>query len=159
MFPPGPPSSDGDGPQGPRGPVGVRRGRRRPGALAPTLAIIGAVVFLLVLFAELWTEVLWFRQLDFVQVLRTRLLTQASLFLVAALIMAVSVWVSLSVAFRARPVYAPSTPGQEALDRYREQLEPLRRLVGLALPVIVPVIRPITRPSRRPACPRRTPPC
>ena len=115
----------------------MRRGRRRPGALAPTLAIIGAVVFLLVLFAELWTEVLWFRDLDFVQVLRTRLLTQASLFVVAALVMAVSVWVSLTVAFRARPVYAPSTPGQEALDRYREQLEPLRRLVGLAVPVVL----------------------
>jgi uncharacterized membrane protein (UPF0182 family) len=115
----------------------VRRGRRRPGALAPTLAILGAVVFLLVLFAELWTEVLWFREVGFVDVLRTRLLTQAGLFAAAALIMSLAVWASLTLAFRARPVYAPSTPGQEALDRYREQLEPLRRLVGLAVPLVL----------------------
>ncbi len=115
----------------------MRRGRRRPGALAPTLAILGALVFLLVLFAELWTEVLWFSQLGFVDVLRTRLATQAALFVVAGAIMAVSVWASLTIAFRSRPVYAPSTPGQEALDRYREQLEPLRRLVGIAVPVVL----------------------
>jgi len=94
-------------------------------------------VFLLVLFAELWTEVLWFRELGFVEVLRTRLVTQAALFVVAALIMGLAVWTSLTLAFRNRPVYAPSTPGQEALDRYREQLEPLRRLVGIAVPVVL----------------------
>ncbi|MFC3690434.1 UPF0182 family protein [Aquipuribacter hungaricus] len=140
-FPPGPPPSDSDGPRGPRGPVGPvvgpRRGRRRPGALAPTLAVLGAIVFLLVLFAELWTEVLWFQELGFVEVLRTRLLTQAALFVAGAALMGVAVWASLTLAFRARPVYAPSTPGQEALDRYREQLEPLRRLVGIAVPVVL----------------------
>ncbi|WP_380166236.1 UPF0182 family protein [Jannaschia sp. R86511] len=136
-FPPGPPSSDAQGPGGPRGPVGPRRPGRRPGALAPTLAILGALVFLLVLFAELWTEVLWFQELGFVEVLRTRIVTQAILFVVAAVLMATAVWASLTVAFRSRPVYAPSTPGQEALDRYREQLEPLRRLVGIAVPVVL----------------------
>lgn len=136
-FPPGPPSSDAQGPGGPRGPQGPRRPGRRPGALAPTLAILGALVFLLVLFAELWTEVLWFRELGFVEVLRTRIVTQAILFVSAAVIMGVAVWASLTIAFRARPVYAPSTPGQEALDRYREQLEPLRRLVGIAVPVVL----------------------
>jgi uncharacterized protein len=136
-FPPGPPS-DAQGPRGPRGPVPPRgSGRRRPGALAPTLAILGGLVFLLVLFAELWTEVLWFQQLGFVEVLRTRLLTQTVLFVVAAVVMGVAVWASLTLAFRARPIYAPSTPGQEALDRYREQLEPLRRLVGIAVPVVL----------------------
>jgi uncharacterized membrane protein (UPF0182 family) len=94
-------------------------------------------VFLLVLFAELWTEVLWYREAGFVEVLRTRLLTQVVLFVVAALVMGLSVWASLTIAFRGRPVYAPSTPGQEALDRYREQLEPLRRLVGIAVPFVL----------------------
>lgn len=99
--------------------------------------MLGGLIFLLVLFAELWTEVLWFTELGFVEVLRTRLVTQALLFVTAAVIMGVAVWASLTVAFRGRPVYAPSTPGQEALDRYREQLEPLRRLVGIAVPVVL----------------------
>ena len=89
------------------------------------------------LFAEVWTDVLWFRELQFIEVLRTRLITQILLFIVAALIMAVAVWGSLTIAFRSRPVYAPTTPGQEALDRYREQLEPLRRIVGIAVPALL----------------------
>ena len=95
------------------------------------------LVFALVLLAEVWTDVLWFRELGFVEVLRTRLVTQILLFVVAFLIMAVAVWGSLTIAFRARPVYAPTTPGQEALDRYREQLEPLRRIVGIAVPALL----------------------
>ncbi|WP_336923800.1 UPF0182 family membrane protein [Aquipuribacter sp. SD81] len=138
-FPPGPPSDGPEGPTGPRAPRGPQgpRPRRRRGALAPTIAVLGVLVFLLVLFAELWTEVLWFRQLGFLDVLRTRLVTQSLLFLAAAVLMGVAVWASLTVAFRGRPIYAPSTPGQEALDRYREQLEPLRRLVGIAVPLVL----------------------
>lgn len=136
-FPPGPGRPGPSGPDGPRqGPPTIGR-RRRPGALAPTLAILGALVFALVLFAEVWTDVLWFGELGFLEVLRTRLLTQIALFAVAAVIMAVAVWGSLTIAFRSRPVYAPTTPGQEALDRYREQLEPLRRLVGIAVPALL----------------------
>ena len=50
------------------------------------------------------------------------------------------------LAYRTRPVYAPVSPEQASLDRYREQIEPLRRLVTHR------------RPGRRSACspaPRR----
>jgi hypothetical protein len=96
--------------------------------------IVGVLVVAFVAFADLFTDFLWYQQLGFAEVLRTRLLTQAVLFLLGGAIMAVSVWVSLSVAYRTRPIYAPTTPEQASLDRYRETLEPLRRLVAVAVP-------------------------
>lgn len=110
------------------------RTRRRRGPLLPTLVVIGVLVVAFVAFADVYTEYLWYDQLDFAQVLTTRLAAQVLLFVAGAAVMAVSVWVSMSVAYRARPVYAPSTPEQASLDRYRETLEPLRRLVAVAVP-------------------------
>ncbi|MFP5333865.1 MAG: UPF0182 family protein [Actinomycetes bacterium] len=107
---------------------------RRRGVLVPTLVVLGALVVGLALFAEIWTEVLWFNQLGFGGVYRTRLLTQVALFLLGAGAMAGAVGASLSFAYRSRPVYAPVSPEQQSLDRYRESLEPLRRIVILALP-------------------------
>lgn len=107
---------------------------RRRGVLVPTLVVLGVLVVGLALFAEIWTEVLWFNQVGFGSVYRTRLLTQVLLFLLGAGLMAGAVAASLSYAYRSRPVYAPVSPEQQSLDRYRESLEPLRRVVLVALP-------------------------
>ena len=56
------------------------------------------------------------------------------LFVLGAVLMAGAVASSLLVGYRSRPVYAPVDDEQVSLDRYRESLEPLRRLVLLALP-------------------------
>ncbi len=108
--------------------------RRRRGALAPTLAILGVLIVLVLVLASVWTDVLWYRQLGFLQVYRTEMLTKAALFVVGGLLMAGGVLASLVVAYRARPIYAPVSPEQAALDRYRDGIEPLRRLVVIAVP-------------------------
>ena len=100
----------------------------------PTLVVLGVFVVLLALLAEVWTEVLWFRQLGFEVVFRTRIVAQVLLFGLGAVLMAGAVAVSLNLAYRSRPVYAPVSPEQQSLDRYRESLEPLRRLVMVVLP-------------------------
>ena len=108
--------------------------RRRRGALAPTLAVLGVLVVAAFLLASVWTDVLWYQQLGYVGVYRTELFTKVALFVVGALIMGAAVLVSLMVAYRSRPIYAPVSSEQASLDRYRETLEPLRRLVGIAVP-------------------------
>jgi uncharacterized membrane protein (UPF0182 family) len=108
--------------------------RRRRGALAPTLAILGVLVVLAVLMSTVWTDVLWYSQLGYTSVYRTEILTRAALFVVGGLIMGAAVASSLVIAYRARPVYAPVATEQASLDRYRQTLEPLRKLVGLAVP-------------------------
>ncbi|QGQ18798.1 UPF0182 family protein [Cellulomonas sp. JZ18] len=110
---------------------------RRRGPLVPTLITLAALVVLVLVLAQVWTEVLWFSQLGFTEVIRTEWLTRAVLFVLGFLVMAAAVGFSLSYAYRSRPVYAPSTPEQASLDQYREAIEPLRRLVLVVGPVVL----------------------
>ena len=109
--------------------------RRRPGALAPTLIIIGVLIVVVLVFAQIWTEALWYDQLGFSNVYRTELTTKAALFLFGLILMSAAVASSLAVGYRGRPIYAPVSTEQGGLDRYRDGIEPLRRLVVIAVPL------------------------
>jgi len=113
------------------------RPRRRRGALAPTIVVLVILGLLLMITAQLWTEWLWYDAIGYLEVLRTEWVTRGLLFLAAFLVMGGAVYASLTVAYRTRPVYAPSTPEQASLDQYREMIEPLRRLVMIAAPAVL----------------------
>lgn len=113
-------------------PVVQRRGR---GALPPTLAILGVIVVLGLLLSSIWTNVLWYRSIGYTNVYSTQIVTQALLFVVGALVMAAAVLASLAVAYRSRPVYAPVSVEAGSLDRYRDSIEPLRRVVVIGVPL------------------------
>ena len=53
------------------------------------------------------------------------------------MVTAALVWSSLWLAHKHRPIYAPSNPEQANLDRYRAALEPVRRIVFIAVPVVI----------------------
>ncbi|WP_299035778.1 UPF0182 family protein [uncultured Pseudokineococcus sp.] len=110
---------------------------RRRGALLPAVAVVVALVGAVVVASQVVTEYGWFQQVGFADVYRTRLLTQGALFLAGAVVMAVAVLVSLRLAYGSRPVYAPVDAESANLDRYRESLEPLRRLLSVAVPVVL----------------------
>jgi uncharacterized membrane protein (UPF0182 family) len=111
-------------------------GRRR-GPLGPTILVVVVAGILLMIMAQVWTEVLWYQQVGFTQVLRTEWLTRGLLFVGGFVIMAAAVYAALSSGYRTRPVYAPSTPEQASLDQYREMVEPLRRLATLVAPLLL----------------------
>jgi uncharacterized membrane protein (UPF0182 family) len=96
--------------------------------------VLGVLVVLLLGLASIWTDVLWFAQLGYTEVFRTRLLTQVLLFLVGGLLTAGAVFASMVLAYRSRPIYAPIAVETASLDRYRESLEPLRKLVTIGVP-------------------------
>ncbi len=121
----------------PRRSAGPPRPRRRRGPLVPTLAILAALGVLLLFLAQIWTEVLWYDQLGYLQVLRTEWTTRALLFVLGFALMAGAVAVSLRVAYHSRPVYAPTTPEQASLDQYREAVEPLRKVVMVVGPALL----------------------
>ena len=77
-------------------------------------------------FASFWTERLWFSSVGYTEVFTTLLLTKLGLFLVFAGLMAATVALSMSMAYRFRPVFWPGMPGQpeDGMDRYRELLVP-----------------------------------
>lgn len=109
---------------------------RRRGALLPTLFIVAGVVIAFFVFARFWTEWLWFDQVGFTEVIRTEWLSRAGLFIVGGLVMGAAIWINLRLAYQHRPMYVPTTPQQQDLDRYREAFEPLRRVVFVAGPLV-----------------------
>lgn len=119
--------------RGPRRPA--RRGLFGGGRLGPTVLILVALVMLFTWLATLWTDFLWYDQLGYRNVLTTRLLTQAGLFVAAGGITALATWFSMHIAYRTRPIYAPVSAEQQNLDRYRAALEPVRRLVFVGVPI------------------------
>jgi len=103
----------------------------------PTIVVLAVLGVLLMIAAQVWTEVLWYQQVGYVDVLRTEWLTRIGLFVLGFTLMAGSTFAALSVAYRTRPVYAPSTPEQASLDQYREMIEPLRKLVTIGAPALL----------------------
>ncbi len=110
---------------------------RRRGALLPTALVVGGILLLISLASGVYTEFAWFKQVGFDSVYTTRLITQAVLFVVAGLVMAAAVAISMAIAYRSRPIYAPVSQEAQNLDRYRESLEPLRKVVIVALPALL----------------------
>ena len=110
---------------------------RRRGILLPTALVVGGVLLLISLASGIFTDFAWYRQLGFSSVYTKRLTTQAVLFVIGAVVMAAAVAASLTIAYRTRPIYAPVSQEAQNLDRYRESLEPLRKVVIIALPALL----------------------
>ena len=102
--------------------------RRRRGPLVPTLVVLGALAFLATGLAEVWTDILWYRSVNFSGVFTTTLLTRIGLGAAAFVLVAGLVWSSLYLAYRHRPSYVPRLGANESLEQYRDAIEPVRKL-------------------------------
>ena len=119
--------------------------RRSRAPLAITAAIIAGLVILFFIFAGLYTDVLWFDQLGFLNVLTTQWIAGTVLFLIGFVAMAVPVWVSIQLAYRLRPVYAKLN---SQLDRYQQVIEPLRRLAMYGIPALLGLFAGVAAATR-----------
>ncbi len=99
------------------------------------MLVLAGLVVAVVIASRVVTDVWWFSQLGFLPTFTTKLWVQLALFAVGALLLGAAVAASLTIGYRTRPVYAPISTEQAGLDRYRESLEPLRRLVVVVLSV------------------------
>lgn len=110
--------------------------RRRRGALLPTLIILVLAIIAFVFFANVYTEVLWFNQLGFGGIFWQQNISKAIIFVAAFLVMSIAVYFSIRIAYRARPVYAPDSQVQDNLNHYQAQLEPVRKVVMIGVPIV-----------------------
>jgi uncharacterized membrane protein (UPF0182 family) len=113
-------------------------GRLQPkrGALTPTLIVVALVVVGFIFFANVWTDVLWYQQLGFFEVFLTENLARIGIFTAGFALMFAGVFFAIRIAYHARPVYAPDSEIRDNLNRYQAQLEPVRRVVMIGLPVL-----------------------
>ena len=127
------PGGSGGAAAGRRAPAGARP--RRPRPLLLTIVVVAAVVIGFSLFASIWTDKLWYSMLGYGSVFSKLVWTRVLLFVVFGLVMALVVGVNLGLAYRLRPMFRPHSPEQANLERYREVITPLRRilLIGVSL--------------------------
>jgi uncharacterized membrane protein (UPF0182 family) len=115
---------------------------------SPLVITLGVLVVLLVvffLFAGIYADVLWYQQLGFLNVLLTQWSASGGFFVAGLLAMAVPVYLSIEIAYRRRPVYVRLN---SSLDRYREIIEPLRRVLTFGVPLVVGIFAGITTAAR-----------
>jgi uncharacterized membrane protein (UPF0182 family) len=130
----------------------------RPPVPVPTLSrraklVIGVVAVLLVLFTVIGTltnvyvDYLWFDETKYTEVFWTEVQTRALLFAVAGLATGGLVALAIHLAYRFRPTFRPMSLEQQNLERYRQSVEPRRKLVLTGVGVVLGLFAGFTAQS------------
>jgi len=106
--------------------------------LSIAFGILGVIVFVLVSAAGIYTDWLWFRQLNFEVVFFTQIVGQIVAFLIGFALMSVIIAVGLMSAWKSRPVYL-KMPEASPFQAYQQLIENLRRVIMIGLPILIGV--------------------
>jgi uncharacterized membrane protein (UPF0182 family) len=106
------------------------RGRKSPLTLTIGILVILGAVFTAA--SGFYADWLWFKSVNFTSTWSTVLGTKAILFVVTGLVTALLVMFNVLLAYKRRPLYVPMTIEADNLERYRSQIEPIRRGVFMA---------------------------
>ncbi|HET6151997.1 MAG TPA: UPF0182 family protein [Marmoricola sp.] len=120
----------------PAKPEHVRAESRRPRPLILTLITMAVLLIAFELFANIWTQKLWFASIDYSGVFTRLFVTKIVLFAVFGLLMALAVGGNLAIAFRLRPVFRANSAEQANLERYREVITPIRKILLIATSLV-----------------------
>jgi len=112
-------------------------GRRRVSPLTITFIVIFILSSILVSLSGFYADLLWYRSVGYVDVWQTSLFTKIYLFIGFGLITAAVISLNIYLAFKRRPIYVPVTVEAESLERYRAQLEPIRKLVMIGTFLVI----------------------
>ena len=106
---------------------------RKFGPLSWTVATLFVLGIILISLSGVYADLLWFKSVNFSKVWFTVLQTKALLFIGFGLITSLIITINVYLAYRTRPIYVPTSVEAENLDRYRSQIEPVRRYVLIAI--------------------------
>ena len=107
--------------------------KRRLGPLQITIAVVVVISLALVSMSGFYADWLWFKSVNFTSVWSTVLMTKVVLFVVAGLVTAALILLNVVIAYKKRPLYVPMTVEADNLERYRAQIEPIKRWVVIGL--------------------------
>ena len=102
-------------------------GPRRIGALPLTVIILTVIAVILVSLSGFYADFLWFRSVEYSSVWTPLLTTRIALFFIFGLLTSAIITTNIYIAYKKRPIYVPLTVEADNLERYRAQLEPIRR--------------------------------
>jgi uncharacterized membrane protein (UPF0182 family) len=111
--------------------------RRRIGALPLTVIILTVLAVVLVSLSGFYVDYLWFKSVEYSEVWTKLLTTRASLFVIFGLFTSLIIVSNILIAYKRRPVYVPTSLEADNLERYRAQIEPIKRaaIIGIALAI------------------------
>jgi uncharacterized protein len=130
----------------------------RPAARMPKLtrrsrilvAIALAVVVLLLVgprFIDGYVDWLWFGELGYRSVFTTVLVTRLVVFALVTLLVGAIVYAGAALAYRTRPVFAPTGGPNDPVARYRTVVMSRLRLIGVGIPAVIGVLAGIVAQS------------
>ena len=132
--------------QFPNNPFNTPRPPRPPrepgqrGGIGPFGYVIIALIVIIAILVSLtgfYTDLLWFRSVSFTSVWSKTLFTKIELFIAFGLITSAFVTTNIALAYRRRPIYVPISVEPDNLERYRGQIEPIKRYVLAAIAVVI----------------------
>jgi uncharacterized protein len=130
-----------------RPPIGMPKLSRRAKIL---LSIAGVVILVLLVGARLldtYVDWLWFGEVGYTSVFTKVLVTRLVLFFAIALLVGGLLALSLTIAYRSRPVFVPVSGTDDPLARYRSTIVQRVRLFGIGIPLAVGLIAGATGQS------------
>jgi uncharacterized membrane protein (UPF0182 family) len=108
-------------------------GKRRFGPLTITLIVFAVLSTVLVSLSGFYTDYLWFQSVEFTKVWSTVLITKALMFIFFGLATSLILTANIVIAYRKRPIYVPLTVEADNLERYRAQIDPIKKLVTVGI--------------------------
>ena len=111
--------------------------RKKIGPFPLTIAALVVIGVVLVSLSGFYADILWFKSVHFSSVWRTTLLTKTELFLAFGLLTSATISINIYLAHRSRPVYVPTSLEADNIERYRGQLDPIKRYVLIAISVAI----------------------
>ena len=106
---------------------------RRIGPLGLTIISLVVLSVILVSLSGFYADLLWFRSVDFVTVWKKVLFTKAELFILFGLLTSLIVSSNIFIGYRTRPVYVPTAVEADNLERYRGQIDPIKRWLFIGI--------------------------
>lgn len=122
---------------GMRPPAGLPSLSKRTRVLLILALIAAALLLVGPRFIDVYTDWLWFGEVDFRSVFSRVLLTRIALFFVVGLVVGAIVWLALLLAYRSRPMFLPSPGSNDPVARYRTAVMTRQKLFGIGIPVVI----------------------
>ena len=102
-----------------------------------TIVVVAIALMGLVSLSGFYADWLWFNSVDFTSVWKTILSTKAELFVAFGFFTSAIILLNVIIAFKRRPLYVPMNIEADNLERYRAQVEPIRKFVIAGLTLVL----------------------
>ena len=129
----------GDVPENPfrnlRFPNRGKNGPRKLGTLPLTIAILTILAVILVSLSGFYVDFLWFRSVEYSSVWSKLVTTKALLFIIFGAATSLVIMMNIFIAYKRRPIYVPINVEADNLERYRSQIEPIKKVLSIGIAV------------------------